>query len=259
MPKSQLEHDGKKTFAEMENDPATTIEMSDLLDVSVSLPQLDFRGYLSYGLKDDERRDAMLAFHDRYAARMAHAAGSTKKHQDWQGGYADHITEMFRMMFVMYDTLGALHPMPFPIGSALIVAYFHDIEKVFKYSREFDDIDQTQHDPLAKIKCDEEKQAFFKKILPDKFSIELTADELNALRYAHGEPHDEYHPTERIMGPLASFLHAGDNISARMWFNQGRSIWRGPSAARTKLVISEKNWIYTPFSLYTRILSTCIQ
>ena len=57
------------------------------------------------------------------------------------------------------------------------------------------------------------------EVIVKKLKIPLTAAQRNALRYAEGEKED-YHPTKRIMNPLAAFVHCCDTISARIWFDE---------------------------------------
>ena len=148
----------------------------------------------------DSRREAILNFHQEYYQNIYSQPGSTSKHQDRFGGLADHLCETMRIADVLYNSLSTIRPLPFSLDSAWIVLFFHDVEKIFDY-----EID---------------KDEWFCKKLPAR-GIVFSDEEINALRYVHGEVHD-YHPFERRMGRLASFCHACDNLSARMWFDAGR-------------------------------------
>jgi hypothetical protein len=156
---------------------------------------------------EDSRRDAVLAFHDEYAYLMHLAKGSSHNHQAWEGGYIDHIGECLNIASRCYSALEQIRsPLPFTFASAAYVLYFHDIEKIFKYTTG-EDID---------------KDEWYTRILPDR-GIVFTAQELNALEYAHGEVHD-HSKTERKMNELAAFCHSCDVLSARMWWDKGRGL-----------------------------------
>ncbi len=156
---------------------------------------------------DDPRSKKIIVFHGLHQERALEAKGSQTKHQAWPGGYLDHVAECFRIAQAMYPSLGTIRALPFKLSSALIVLYFHDVEKLFKYSP-----------PPFVI----DKDRFLFEELSDRHGVTFTEDEKNGLRYVHAEPDAEYSPTTRLMGALASFCHAVDNISARIWFDCGR-------------------------------------
>lgn len=159
---------------------------------------------------EDPRRDRILQFHEIYRTEVEASWGSKSKHQAWPGGYVDHLAETFRMAEVMYDSLSQLHPLPFSRDSAVIVLYFHDLEKIWKYTHGLPEgFDKTK---------------FLFETLAKDYEIKFTPEEANALRYIHGEPEAEYNPDTRLMGPLAAFCHSIDTMSARMWHDEGRGL-----------------------------------
>jgi hypothetical protein len=127
--------------------------------------------------------------------------GSALKHQDWPGGYRDHITEVMNIAVVTYKGLQHIRDLPFSLSDALLGCFLHDIEKVWKHTT----------DPADKITVDKDK------ILKTEFHLE--PQHFNAVKYAHGEG-EHYHPTQRIQTPLAAFVHHCDNTSARIWFDK---------------------------------------
>lgn len=156
---------------------------------------------------DDLRINAVLDFHNEYEPLMRIATGSSHNHQAWEGGYLDHIGECLDIAQKCYTALENIRkPLPFSFASAVLVLYFHDIEKIWKYTTG-KDID---------------KNDWYHNILPQR-GIIFTDDELNALEYAHGEIHD-HSKTERKMNELAAFCHSCDVLSARMWWNEGKGL-----------------------------------
>lgn len=173
------------------------------------------------------RRDGLLKFHDDHIDEILSAKGSSGgNHQNWDGGLHDHLNHCFVLAQDLYKLLherigpkwrGAGNmsrvPIPFSLESAIVVLYFHDIEKIFKHGNRY---------PQRLI---EAKDAWYLGILPNKYGIEFDEQEYNALKYAHGEG-DDYRKDRRVASPLAGFVHSIDNLSARvLWqikdFNYG--------------------------------------
>ena len=138
--------------------------------------------------------------HDRFYD----APGSQGKHRAWPGGYIGHLEETMRIAISLYNN--SIHPLPFEITDAILVLFLHDLEKPFKYI-----------EPKRTFRDDASKKNFIEKMMRD-YDITLTPDQRNAFHYVHGEG-DDYHPTKRIMGPLAAFVHCCDTMSARIWFD----------------------------------------
>lgn len=151
----------------------------------------------------DPRKEAILAFHEEFRDKIYASKGSSHNHQNWEGGYADHIADACRIVTVLHLSLaGLFSEVPVSLDSAIIVLYFHDIEKIWKYT------DGTFID----------KVEWYEKILPER-GITFSSEELNALRYTHGEG-DDYRKDARVMNELAALCHAADNLSARMWHSK---------------------------------------
>jgi len=151
----------------------------------------------------DPRKEAILAFHEEFRDKIYASKGSSHNHQNWEGGYADHIADACQIAKLLERSLANhFYEMPTNINSAIIVLYFHDIEKIWKYT------DGTFID----------KVEWYEKILPDR-GITFSSEELNALRYTHGEG-DDYRKDARVMNELAALCHAADNLSARMWHSK---------------------------------------
>ena len=161
----------------------------------------DMIDYITY------RREAVRAFHAKFLNLMQIAKGSGSNHQAWEGGYLDHLGETMRLALTLYDRLSYTRELPFSLDSAMIVLYFHDIEKIWKYA------DGTLID----------KVEWLTNILPEDYNIVFTLEELNALKYIHGEG-DDYAKDERKMNALAAFCHSCDILSARMWHDRGRGL-----------------------------------
>ena len=155
--------------------------------------------------------------------------GSTNNHQNWPGGYFDHVQEIMNIAVILYPALGNARPLPFSLSDALLVVYLHDLEKPWKYELKSD----GQLHELAEMKDKSFQVEFRFKKLKD-YNIVFTPEQENAMRYVEGEGKD-YSSRQRIAGPLAAFCHLCDMTSARIWFDhphQNNDVWDGATRVR---------------------------
>lgn len=138
--------------------------------------------------------------------------GSTDNHQNWPGGYFDHVQEIMNIAVVLYERLDTLRPLPFLRSDLLLVVYLHDIEKPWKY--ELRDDGRLHH--RVSMQTKEDHQRFRMEKLAT-YGIVLTPEQENGVKYAEGELSD-YSSRRRSMGPLACVAHMCDVCSARLWF-----------------------------------------
>lgn len=158
---------------------------------------------------DSPNKEKIKKIQEENNELFSKSKGSKTKHQAWEGGYIDHVTEVMNIALLIYEPLNSVwRRMNFKISDALLILYLHDIEKPFKQQGLFE---------LEKngVK-NEDKIKEFKKNILQKYEINLTDEQQNALDYVEGEVHD-YHPEKRLMGELATFCHVCDILSARMW------------------------------------------
>ncbi len=167
-----------------------------------------------YGLMTRQHAQVARQMYQEYESSMTVIPGSSQKHQTWPGGYVSHIEEAMNIGLVLYDELNLRRTLTFSRSAVLFCIFLHDFDKVLRYtvlpngnktygSYSNDYVDQTA------------------KILKHKFNYVLDPEEYNALKYAHGEG-DDYHPSDRIMLPLATIVHCADVISARVWYDEGQ-------------------------------------
>lgn len=180
---------------------------------------------------EDDRHDSLLKLYDDFAEIFHYAAGSSHNHQVWKGGYADHVADIIRSAILGYhiiDTWRPLHSLgveSFTLDSAIITLFLHDIEKPFRYG--------PTNDPRCKkwqgrfTDWQEWESAKWEIIeeLQTKYGFELLIDEINALKYTHGEG-DDHKKDERVSCPLAAFVHHCDNTSARIFHSMGKGLSR---------------------------------
>jgi hypothetical protein len=177
--------------------------------------------------------DRVLKFHDDHADEICAARGSSHNHQNWSGGWHDHVVQCLTLAEGQYSFLTSYtlqgvncyephqYRPDFQLADAALVLYFHDIEKIFKYGGK----ENRYHPELL-----ENKNIWYYGILPEKYGIRFSDAELNALKYVHGE-HD-YSKTERKMKPLAAFCHVIDILSARIFFHE-RKLTRSDDSSHT--------------------------
>lgn len=139
--------------------------------------------------------------------------GSTNNHQNWPGGYFDHVQETMNIAVVLYERLVVIRPLPFSLSDLLLIVYLHDIEKPWKYELREDG--QLYHKADMQNKEDHQR---FRMVKLAEYGIKFTAEQENGLKYVEGEFND-YTNRRRVMGPLACVAHLCDVTSARLWFN----------------------------------------
>lgn len=157
------------------------------------------------------------------------AFGSSHNHQAWKGGYLDHVVETMNIACQLYQTLNAARKLPFQLHEALEVMFLHDLEKPFKDGKLliFNNPANGTH---MQIEATKANRKALRADLIDKYGIQITTDQRNALEYVEGVPDSKYTPGERTMGELAAFCHCCDILSARLWHDKGHVV-RGGSTS----------------------------
>jgi len=153
-------------------------------------------------LIDIDNRSQCLELYEFILANCSEAKGSN--HQNWIGGYFDHVEEVCNYAQKLYELLSQDRKLDFSLSDALLVLFLHDLEKPIYYSEFGKNIIKSE------TEC---KEWFF-----DKFKLKLKEEHLLAIKYIHGEG-DDYRNDKRIMSPLCAFCHCCDIISSRIFFN----------------------------------------
>jgi hypothetical protein len=176
---------------------------------------------------DEPNRSACLRILTDNRKLFQTVPGSTNNHQNWPGGYFDHIQEIMNIAVVLYNGLTILRPLPFSLSDLLLVVYLHDIEKPWKY--ELGEDGQLQHKSTMRSK--EDHQQFRMEKLAE-YGVVFTPEQENGMKYAEGEL-DDYTNRRRVMGPLAAVAHTCDVISARLWYDHPiEDPWLGAKRVR---------------------------
>ncbi len=162
---------------------------------------------------DESNRAACFRILEDNLRLFQKVQGSTNNHQNWSGGYFDHVQEIMNIAVVLYERLDSIRPLPFLLSDLLLVVFLHDIEKPWKY--ELDDDDLLHHKTSMKTKEDHQR---FRMAKLAEYGIIFTSEQENGMKYAEGELND-YTGRRRVMGPLAAAAHMCDVCSARLWFD----------------------------------------
>ncbi|HVW82348.1 MAG TPA: hypothetical protein VHC68_00105 [Candidatus Paceibacterota bacterium] len=162
-------------------------------------------------IADYDQNQACLQILKYYRALFQKAQGSTNNHQNWPGGYFDHVQEILNIASNQYEWMNKRRPLPFTLGDAVLILFLHDIEKPWKYELRPDG--QLHHKPEFAGKQDDHT---FRLAKLREYNIVLTDAQMNALKYVEGEMAD-YSPRRRVMNELAGFCHSCDVLSARVW------------------------------------------
>ena len=155
---------------------------------------------------------------------LAQSPGSRGAHHAWEGGYCEHLRQTMMIAahtFELFERTGRFNELPeseqFSLSDALTVMFLHDIEKPFVYS--IDSTGTIHHNiPMSK----QDRKAF-RAALIEKYGFSLTSTMANALTYVEGERDIDYTPGNRAEQPLASLCQVADNLSARGFYDHGRT------------------------------------
>ena len=142
--------------------------------------------------------------------RYAHARGSSRNHQAWPGGFWDHTTEVLNIAYAQYHWMNSARELPFELSDALLVLACHDLEKLVRFRPD------GSEEPGLREKG---AKAAYRLGLMAEYGIQLSPQQANALWLAEGVKDVDYSNQQRLMSPLACFVHTCDLLSARMWFN----------------------------------------
>ena len=165
-------------------------------------------------LIDKDNRNQCIDFYEFLIVNCKESKGSSNNHQNWEGGYFDHILEVFKYADNLYKILSQDRSLNFSLSDALLVLFLHDIEKPIKYSNL-----SVKYLKDSKLSEDNVKQYFI-----DRFGFKLTDEHRIALKYIHGEGED-YRKDKRVMNQLCAFCHCCDIISARIFFDYPRQLF----------------------------------
>ena len=157
-------------------------------------------------LIDEPNRAACLSLWNENKDRFQKAPGSLTKHQAWPGGYVGHLEEVMNFGYKLFNQMDSMRKLDFTLSDIMLVLFLHDLEKPFRYV-----------EPKTEFESHEKKEYFIQNMI-ETYSITLSDNHKNALKYIHGEG-EEYSRTERIQKPLAAFVHICDVASARIWFD----------------------------------------
>lgn len=156
-------------------------------------------------------KHACLKILDDNLELFRNAPGSRANHQAWPGGYLDHVeqtmafaADMYGMWISYIDTLGDER---FDLNDVNLVLFLHDIEKPWLYARK------------STGKATKEDRAYFRANKIQEYGIQLTPEQIHALRYVEGMRDSDYDPNSRVMSPLATFCHVCDLVSARIFYD----------------------------------------
>ncbi len=180
-------------------------------------------------LIDEPNRSTCFSILEDNRELFQKVQGSTHNHQNWPGGYFDHVQEVMNLGILLYGALNFARPLPFSLSDLLLVVFLHDIEKPWKY--EIGPDGELCHKSSMATK--EDHQCFRMAKLA-QYGIVFTPEQENGMKYAEGELND-YSSKHRVMGPLAAAAHMCDVASARIWFNhpmEKNDSWPGAKRIR---------------------------
>jgi len=172
-------------------------------------------------IENETLRRNLKNLHSTLQERVKVMPASVKYHQNWTGGYRDHVRqviqkamELYRLLYI--DGLTKVKPLVgFTMDDVILVAYIHDMDKLFRYQkvnqprdgREWEYAEVPAYDDSAKITQ-----------LCAQHGIILGDNHLEALAMHHGGWSAN---NKRDMSPLAVIIHSADLISTYITNHKG--------------------------------------
>ncbi len=82
----------------------------------------------------DENSASVSRIWNYFLDKYPDAKGSSSNHQIYSGGYFSHIIDVLDNGMMLYGQLSKRESLPFTRSDVVLVLFFHDVEKVYKYS-----------------------------------------------------------------------------------------------------------------------------
>jgi len=194
---------------------------------------------------DKKYSKKLIAIVDNNYERFISCPGSKNKHQPWEGGYLDHLIQTFEYAIHNYDK-ELIKFLPkheqYSLSDVLLVLFFHDIEKIFKYvesdfkikneyalqyknkSLAKKDLENKPFENYKLSEVQKDGSIYFpsdKEIFANENGIKLELRHRIGLHYVHGENYGSYDKGIRRQSPLGAAVGNADRFSARNMFNVG--------------------------------------
>lgn len=164
-------------------------------------------------LIDRPIKTKIFDIYSKFKPEFLISQGSQHNHQAWQGGYIDHIVDTMNIARLLYHSMHDKRKLPFTLSDALVVIFFHDIEKAFP-SR----IEELMANSVYFTRPKAKSKIRYRIFHEEEIWSLLNDSQKNALDHAEGEG-EGYTNERRVMGSLAAFVHMCDVTSARIWFD----------------------------------------
>jgi hypothetical protein len=176
-------------------------------------------GYIQE-ITDEKLRAQLYALHGALQSLIETVPASIKYHHNWTGGYQDHVLQVIERAVGLYHQLytneETMVPSDFRMDDVILVAYIHDLDKLFRYQkvkepkdgREWDYVkDYPAYDESAKVAT-----------MCAQYGIILEDKHLGALAMHHGGWSSN---PNRTMSPLAVIIHSADLMSTFITNHKG--------------------------------------
>lgn len=177
-------------------------------------------------IKNEALKNSLKGLHESLIDYIISVPASIKYHHNWTGGYQDHVTQVIKQSIALYKSLYDMSAKPdvcitlgdttflanvstapkvnFILDDVILVAYIHDLDKLFRYQRSKDGnsweyANVPSYDESAKVVQ-----------LCANYGIQLEDIHLEALAMHHGGWSAN---SNRPMSPLAVVIHSADLIS----------------------------------------------
>jgi len=183
--------------------------------------------------REDELDLKLKAMHQQLESRIRYWPASRRRHHSWVGGYADHIKEVMVFGIHIFKTLTEYSELTkrdllnFSQDDVILVAYIHDIDKLYRY-KDMPIGDYRRQEKYGGQRWDNADGLLY----PDesakvtqicaRHNIILTDAHIEALAHHHGGFSNNlssvyaYMSGQNGMTQLSTLIHSADLISGNV-------------------------------------------
>lgn len=178
-------------------------------------------------VEDENLRNRLLAMQDSLSNAIKFFPAGKKNHHSQVGGYGVHIAEVMMFGIELYDMVSKKHTLDFTKDDVILVAYGHDLSKLWMYEPQTDEWRKKKLKEMWKVRGDVhgyDDSAKATQVFA-QYGILLQDKHLEAISLHHGgwsEGLSSVYSMPKHFGYLTTILHCADLLSG---FILGKPEW----------------------------------
>lgn len=176
-------------------------------------------------IKNPAFREPILAFIEKNEKRVMEMPGAISYHHNWDGGWADHTTQVIGLGIMLYDQMEDSINNAFSKDDVIIAGFCHDLDKLTRYKKAESDWAKQKGYQYEFNKDNVPYEETSKAIVEClRNGIMLTDAHVEAINHHHGGFSSDLasvYSGHGKMTQLSTLLHCADMLSAYLMGRQG--------------------------------------